>query len=215
MLRKVSWWFFGILCTLIGLYPILYFILDRNFGLLQSKSSELLNSFDWNLGFYLHIILGGFALLIGWIQFPKGFRDRNRKLHKRIGMAYVTAVFFSSIAGIYIALSATGGIISVIGFASLGIIWLGTTMMGWFTAKKHRYDDHENWMIFSYAATFAAVTLRIWLPLLILMHQGDFIPAYQIVAWVCWVPNMIVAWWIVRRRKEKEGDTFICSTKIN
>ncbi|REG94620.1 DUF2306 domain-containing protein [Algoriphagus antarcticus] len=208
VLRKISWWIVGILGTLIGLYPVLYFFVDRNFGLLQSKSADLLISNLWNAGFYTHIILGGFALLIGWVQFPKAFRDRNRKLHKRIGMAYVTAAFFSSLAGIYIGLYATGGTVSIIGFISLGIIWLLTSMMGWFTAKKHNYDAHEDWMIFSYAACFAAVTLRIWLPILIIIHQGDFEPAYRIVAWLCWVPNMLVAYWIVRRRKDERNLKF-------
>ena len=200
VIKKISWWIFGLLSIVIGLYPIIYFIIDRNFGLLHFKPAELLSSNLWNVAFYTHIILGGFALLIGWIQFPKGFRDRNRKLHKRIGMAYVGAVFFSSLTAIYIGLYATGGIVSILGFVSLGIVWFVTTMMGWFTAKKHDYDAHEDWMIFSYAATFAAVTLRIWLPILIMIYQGDFIPAYQIVAWLCWVPNIAVAFWIVRRR---------------
>mgnify|MGYP002795122675 CR=1 FL=1 len=199
--RKLTWWIFGLLCTVIGLYPSLYFIIDRNFGLLQSKPEALLINPIWNTAFYTHIILGGLALLIGWTQFPKAFRDRNRKLHKKIGMAYVTFAFFSSLAGIYIGLFATGGMVSILGFVSLGIIWLITTMMGWFTAKKHDFEAHENWMIYSYAACFAAVMLRIWLPILITLHQGEFIPAYHIVAWLCWVPNMLVAFWIVRRRK--------------
>lgn len=202
IIKKFGWWVFAVLCSVIGLYPILYFILERNFGLLQSKSAELLSSPIWNAAFYTHIILGGFALVIGWTQFPKGFRDRNRKIHKKIGMAYVTFAFFSSIAGIYIGLFATGGIVSILGFVSLGIVWLITTMMGWLTAKKHDFDAHANWMIYSYAACFAAVTLRIWLPLLILLHQGDFIPAYHIVAWLCWVPNIAVAYWIVSRRRK-------------
>ena len=199
--RKFGWWIFAVMCIVTGLYPLLYFILERNFGLLQSKSAELLSSPIWNLAFYTHIILGGFALVIGWTQFPKGFRDRNRKIHKKIGMAYVTFAFFSSIAGIYIGIFATGGMVSILGFVSLGVIWLSTTMMGWFTAKKHDFDSHENWMIFSYAACFAAVTLRIWLPILIALHDGQFIPAYHIVAWLCWVPNIMVAFWIVRNRK--------------
>ncbi|MEP0714190.1 DUF2306 domain-containing protein [Algoriphagus sp.] len=200
-IKRISWWVFGILCSIIGLYPAIYFLIDRRFGLLQSKSDELLNANLWNAGFYTHIILGGIALLIGWTQFPKGFRERNRKLHKKIGMAYVTAAFFSSLAGIYIGFYATGGIVSMLGFLSLGISWLFTTMMGWFTAKKHNFEAHEDWMIFSYAACFAAVTLRIWLPILIILHQGEFIPAYQIVAWLCWVPNMIVAYWMVKSKK--------------
>jgi dolichyl-phosphate-mannose--protein O-mannosyl transferase len=53
-------------------------------------------------------------------------------------------------------------------------------------------------MIYSYAACFAAVTLRIWLPLLIMIF-GDFIIAYTIVAWMCWIPNLIVARLITRK----------------
>ncbi|MCE7055542.1 DUF2306 domain-containing protein [Algoriphagus sp. AGSA1] len=213
ILKKILWWIFGLLCTVVGLYPILYFILDRNFGLLQSKTAELLSNPLWNTAFYTHIVLGGVALLIGWVQFPKAFRDRNRKLHKKIGMGYVTAAFFSSIAGIYIGIHATGGMASVLGFVSLGVIWLVSTMMGWLTAKKHDFDAHENWMIFSYAACFAAVTLRIWLPLLITLHHGEFIPAYRIVAWLCWVPNIALAFWIVRR-KITERQSFAMKNQI-
>ena len=200
---KSIWWIFGLLCTAVGIYPVLYFILDRNFGLLQSKTAEVLSNPLWNTAFYTHIILGGVALLIGWVQFPKAFRDRNRKVHKKVGMVYVTAVFFSSLAGIYIGFYATGGLVSIAGFITLGIIWLFTTMMGWLTAKKQDFDTHENWMIYSYAACFAAVTLRLWLPVLVTLHQGEFIPAYRIVAWLCWVPNIAVAFWLVRRRTKE------------
>ncbi|WP_343854790.1 DUF2306 domain-containing protein [Algoriphagus jejuensis] len=201
IVKKAGWWIFAMFGIAIGLYPAIYFMIDRRFGLLGSKSEVLLADPVWNATFYTHILLGGFALLIGWIQFDKGFRDRRRKLHKRIGMAYVTAVFFSSLAGIYIGFFATGGLVSILGFVSLGIIWFCTTMMGWVTAKKQDYEAHEDWMIFSYAAAFAAVTLRIWLPILIALHRGEFLPAYHIVAWLCWVPNMLVAFWLVRRRR--------------
>jgi uncharacterized membrane protein len=200
-IKKAGWWIFASLALLIGLYPSVYFLIDGNFGLLRTKPEILLADSVWTVAFYTHIVLGGFSLLIGWIQFDKKLRDRRRKLHKRIGMAYVTAVFFSSISGIYIGLFATGGIVSELGFASLGIIWFFTSMMGWYTAKKRDYDAHEDWMIFSYAATFAAVTLRVWLPILVALHQGEFIPAYRIVAWLSWVPNIAVAYWLVRRRR--------------
>jgi len=54
-------------------------------------------------------------------------------------------------------------------------------------------------MLRSYALIFAAVTLRIWLPLLIIAYQGDFLPAYRWVAWVSWVPNALFVEWIIRR----------------
>ena len=58
-------------------------------------------------------------------------------------------------------------------------------------------------MIYSYAACFAAVTLRIWLPTLTSI-MGEFIGAYRIVAWLCWVPNMIVAYFIVRHTNRSD-----------
>ncbi len=182
----------------IGFYPAIYFLADRNFGLLSSKSNELLSNVFWNIGFYTHIIFGGIALLIGWVQFGSKFRNQNLKLHKVIGIVYMMSVLCSSIAGIGIGFFATGGIVASSGFISLGLIWFFTTLMAYLKIKRKQIKLHQKFMIYSYAACFAAVTLRIWLPLLI-MAFGNFITAYTIVAWLCWIPNLIVAHLIIRR----------------
>ncbi|WP_432411180.1 DUF2306 domain-containing protein [Rasiella sp. SM2506] len=198
-MKKLSWITIGILSTLFGLYPMIYFLIDRQFGLLASKSAELLSNTIWNIAFYSHITLGGLALLIGWLQFNRELRKKKIKLHRTIGRAYVLSVLVSGICGLYIAWHATGGIISVLGFLTLGLIWLGTTIFGFEAIKKGNIESHEKLMIFSYAACFAAVTLRIWLPLLTILI-GEFTSAYRIVAWLCWVPNIIVAYFIVRKK---------------
>ena len=201
-MKKASWITVGILSTLIGLYPIIYFLIDRKFGLLSSKSTELLSDNLWNIGFYGHIILGGLALLIGWLQFSHKLRRKKIKLHKTIGKTYVVSVLISGICGLFIALYATGGIISVLGFFSLGVIWLSTTILGFKAIKKGNVELHEKFMVFSFAACFAAVTLRIWLPILTSL-MGEFTGAYRIVAWLCWVPNIVVAYFIVRKKSTK------------
>jgi hypothetical protein len=48
-------------------------------------------------------------------------------------------------------------------------------------------------MVYSFSACCAAVTLRLWLPVLLLVLRLDFSVAYPIVAWLCWVPNLLVA----------------------
>ena len=57
-------------------------------------------------------------------------------------------------------------------------------------------------MIRSYALTLAAVTLRIYLPgALALGVPYDL--AYPPIAWLCWVPNLLVAeWWLLREGRE-------------
>ncbi|MBT8280653.1 MAG: DUF2306 domain-containing protein [Muriicola sp.] len=197
--NKFAFIVFAIMAVSIGLYPLTYFIIDREFGLLASKSDQLLSNIFWNIGFYGHILLGGLALIIGWIQFLKEFRNRNLKRHRLIGRTYMISVLISGSCGIYIGMYATGGLISSLGFISLGILWLWTTYMAYRAIRKKDISLHQGFMIYSYALCFAAVTLRIWLPLLTVVF-GEFITAYRIVAWLCWVPNMIFAFFWVRRK---------------
>ncbi|MBK9257220.1 MAG: DUF2306 domain-containing protein [Saprospiraceae bacterium] len=196
MRNRILWVLLALMAIMIGLYPIMYFFVDKNFGLLSTKSNEILSNFAWNAGFYTHIMLGGLALLIGWFQFNDKLRTRNPKLHRTIGKVYVVSVLLSAIAGFCIAFFATGGIIASLGFIGLALIWFYTTMDALWSIRKGKVERHQKMMIYSYAACFAAVTLRIWLPLLS-AYFGDFETAYLIVAWLCWVPNMIIAHMIV------------------
>jgi hypothetical protein len=67
-------------------------------------------------------------------------------------------------------------------------------------------DRHRAWMLRNYSLTFAAVTLRIYLPLAAAVLHFDFIPAYRVISWLCWVPNLIVAEILARRAlKNPEG----------
>lgn len=53
-------------------------------------------------------------------------------------------------------------------------------------------------MVRNFALTFAAVTLRLWLPASV-VSGVPFELAYAIVAWLCWVPNLAVAEWMLDR----------------
>jgi len=198
MTQKIAKTIIAILAIIIGLYPSIYFLKERTFGLLSSKSSALLANALWNTAFYTHIILGGIALLIGWLQFNSNLRIRNLSIHRTIGKIYIVTVLISSLASIGLGLFATGGYIPSTGFVCLGIIWFTTTLLAYLKIKNMQIEQHRRLMIYSYAACFAAVTLRIWLPLLVILF-GNFIVAYSIVAWLCWVPNLLVANLIVRK----------------
>jgi hypothetical protein len=55
-------------------------------------------------------------------------------------------------------------------------------------------------MIRSFALTLAAVTLRIYLPLAMIAGL-DFATAYPVIAWLSWMPNLVVAQLLVRRAR--------------
>lgn len=201
-MKKISWLFIIVLSAIIGLYPIIYFLIDRRFGLLSTKSTELLSNSFWNFSFYGHIIFGGLALLIGWLQFNDKIRLKWSSFHRIIGRIYFISVLISGFCGLYIALYATGGIICVLGFLSLGIVWLISTFLGFNAIIKGNIALHRKFMIISYAVCFSAVTLRIWLPLLTIV-LNDFTSAYRIVAWLCWVPNILVSYKIINENENR------------
>jgi uncharacterized membrane protein len=203
MTKKALWILFATMAIIIGLYPTLYFFLDKKFGLLSTKDNELFNNIFWNLAFYIHIVLGGLALLIGWTQFSPKIRTKKLTIHRQIGKVYVISSLLSALTSLYIAFYATGGLITSLGFICLGIIWFYTTLTAYLHIKKGRIANHEKMMIYSYASCFAAVTLRIWLPLLIILFN-DFTSAYRIVAWLCWIPNLLIALLIVKRIEKRE-----------
>lgn len=202
MAKKTLWLLFILLALIIGLYPALYFILDRKFALLQSKSDVLLSNIFWNTAFYSHIIPGGISLLVGWSLFSKKMRTTNIQLHRKIGKIYVYSVLISSLAGIYIGFFATGGLWVSLGFISLALVWFGTTLMSFVYVRKGMINLHEKLMIYSYAACAAAITLRIWLPLLNWLLK-DFTTAYMITSWICWIPNLFIAFLITRNQYKK------------
>jgi len=200
MIIKILKILMAALAVFVGTYPLRYFFVDRNFGLLQLKAEAVLMDPFWNIGFYSHIIPGGIALLIGWIQFSERIRTKRLKLHRMIGTVYVSAALISSLAGIYIACYATGGIIATSGFMCLGLFWFYSTYKGYSSIRNKNINAHKEMMIYSYAACLAAVTLRIYLPLLSFSF-GDFTKAYLLVAWISWIPNLVVAFYINKRRK--------------
>ena len=201
MMKKALWALFGFLSVAIGLYPVIYFIQDRKFGLLTTKSEALLSDLFWNTGFYTHIIFGGLTLLVGWLQFSPWLRRTHLPLHRMFGKIYVTAALLSGVAGIGIGTQATGGWTAALGFMSLGIVWVYTTFAAYRHIHAGRVTAHQKMMTYSYAACFGAVMLRLWMPFLI-MAFGDFIAAYRVVAWLCWMPNLGVAWWVNGRIRE-------------
>ncbi len=191
IMKKTLWILFALSAVAIGFYPAMYFVIDPQFGLLSTKSNALLSNLYWNIGFYTHILAGGIALLIGWSQFSAALRTRYKSMHRALGKLYVIAAVLSGVAGLSIGFYATGGPIAATGFICLAMVWLGTTLKAYNYIRQGRVMKHEHLMLYSYAACFAAVTLRIWLPFLIMIFQ-DFIPAYRVVAWLSWVPNLLV-----------------------
>jgi hypothetical protein len=87
-----------------------------------------------------------------------------------------------------------GGPVAHVGFALLAVLWVGTAGAAYLAIREGDVTRHRRWVTRSYALALAAVTLRIELPLMLVAGM-PFDVAYPFVAWLCWVPNLLVAEW--------------------
>ncbi|HEX5058875.1 MAG TPA: DUF2306 domain-containing protein [Kofleriaceae bacterium] len=151
------------------------------------------------LVFVVHVVGGGIALLAGPWQLMPRLRARRPRLHRATGYIYVSAVLLGGSAGFVMGPNAWGGLVAQVGFTALAIAWLTTTAVGLHRILSGDRDGHRAWITRSYALAFAAVSLRLQLPLLGLLGVQGAI-AYATVAWSCWVPNLVVAQLVLVRR---------------
>lgn len=157
--------------------------------------------------FPIHAAAATLALALGPFQFVRGLRGGHPALHRWIGRAYVAACLLGGVAGLVLALGASTGPVSQAGFGLLALLWLGTTAQGWRMARQGRYaTSHRDWMIRSFALTFAAVTLRLYVPLSLVLGL-PFEESYRAISWLCWVPNLLVAELLLMRSRPRRALT--------
>ena len=99
-----------------------------------------------------------------------------------------------------LAIGSTAGPIATAGFGLLAVGWIGSTFKAWRHAVRREIAIHERWMIRSFAFCFAAVTLRLYL-IPVGAFGLDFYPAFRVISVACWVPNILIAEWIIASRK--------------
>jgi len=143
-----------------------------------------------------HLAGGIVAIAVGPWQLNTRLRGRAIVVHRWMGRAYVAAVLVGGAGALELAPLSQEGLVTHVGFALLGTLWIAATVQAYRFIRAGDLDAHRRWMIRSFSLTLAAVTLRIWLPLE-LAAGIPFHDAYQVVSWVCWVPNLVVAEWMV------------------
>ncbi|MEZ5560649.1 MAG: DUF2306 domain-containing protein [Pseudomonadales bacterium] len=154
---------------------------------------------------FMHVVGSGVALLIGGFQFSSQLRRRYLGAHRWVGRAYLLAVLMGGIGGFALAGVATGGLVARCGFGLLAILWLYSGWQAYAAVRARDLVNHRLWMARNFALTFAAVTLRIYLGLLGGALGYSFDEAYPLVAWLAWVPNLVLVEWLLpvwdRRRR--------------
>ncbi len=201
-MKKALWIIIVILALLVGFIPISYLSNGINEGYLALKSPEVVQSKLWRFFLYTHIVSGGIAILIGWVQFNRNLLKKRVNWHRNIGKMYVISALLCSLSGLYIGFYATGGWLAALGFITVSCIYFYTTLKGFLHILNRQLIAHQNYMTYSYATCLAAVSLRVFVPLSSLITD-NYILSYTLIAWLAWIPNLFIAYLVNKSRQTK------------
>ncbi|MBE0577825.1 DUF2306 domain-containing protein [Devosia sp.] len=192
LLRRVPWSLWAVLSVGVALFSYRYVV---GIGPFPEEITGNLFAFPW---LSIHAAAASTALLVAPLQFIARLRKRFPRIHRITGRLYVVACVIGGLTGLPLAWGATAGPIATAGFGILAILWLWTTMVAWRLAVDGRFAEHRRWMIRSIALTAAGVMLRVYLGIMLTLPV-EFYEGYRVIAFLCWVPNILLAELYLRR----------------
>jgi len=213
----VGFWWILLSAAAIAVFAPLPYLTDSLRGLSDNDNQLAMNYVDrapWlRVAFYTHVVFGGLALLLSPLQFAARIRQRTPRAHRIIGRIVLSCIALAGTAGLILAPHSLAGAIGTAGFGALAVLWLAFAATAFLAIRRGDVDRHRRWVTRTFALTYAAVTLRLWLGVLItaqIMAAGvdadvAFDRAYLIVPFLCWVPNLVLAEVLIRARARRNG----------
>jgi hypothetical protein len=196
----------GIILWCLGLSLAIYLMFElsvpyvsfkKNVDFLLTKQNVYHINY-WRYAFYAHVFTSIFVLPAGFTQFNSAFFKKS--WHRRLGMIYLlTVLIISAPTGFLMGLHANGGLAAKSSFVLLSTLWFVTTLFALLSAKRKRFIDHGEWMLYSYALTLSAISFRL-IALGFDLFDVRVAPreVYVTAAWLSWVPNLIIAHLLIK-----------------
>jgi uncharacterized membrane protein len=175
-----------------------------------SIKQDYIHLLHYRIAFFVHVFSAIFVLLAGYTQFSNSLRIKSPQLHRRLGWLYViVTLFLAGPSGFIIGVYANGGLSSQIAFCLLAFLWMLFTAIALFKIIKKQVSSHRTWMIRSFALALSAITLRAWKYILVAAFHPKPMDVYQIVAWLGWTLNLVIAELIILNKIKHDYKTAI------
>lgn len=180
-----------ILISLLALNALSYSNFDFTNGFLRLKKDAI--NTGWYLpAFYSHVLASGIILLIGFFQINTRWSLLSKPIHRLLGRGYAYGIlFFAAPGGLVMSLFIDRGPWVLISFIIQTLLWSLTTGIAVNKIMKGDIASHRKWMLRSYALTFAAVTLRLYVFAFSWSFDLSQPQAYGIIAWLSWGVNLV------------------------
>lgn len=203
LLQNVGFVLLSVLALPLAWNALTYINFDFTYGFLKLKQQAI--STGWYLpAYYSHVLVAGIILITGIFQLHDGWRKSWPRIHKLLGQIYVFGVLlFAAPGGFIMSFFIERGNLVLMSFILQCFAWVICTYLAFSAIRKRDFQNHRNWMWRSYSLTLAAITLRLYVFLSSWSFDLGQPAAYAIIAWLSWVPNILVCEAYILLRKDR------------
>jgi hypothetical protein len=151
---------------------------------------------------------GGFiALFTVVLQLWPGLRKRYPIVHRVTGRVYVLATLLGGTCGLIIVRFAPPA--GKVGITGATIMWMTTTLIGFFLAWRGKYVMHRRFMLYSFG-TLLSIVWGVPIVRIGLAAGNPANPVYvdyliEASRWVGWVVDLLFIQWFLMRTEGRMG----------
>lgn len=192
-----------LLALLFGIYSYFFWLMLKitlqyiplsNDAAFLNIKQDYIQLMHYRIAFFVHVFSAIIVLLAGYTQFSKSLRIKFPRWHRRAGWLYVlVTLFLAGPSGFIIGIYANGGLSSKLAFCLLAVLWMFFTAISVFKIIRKQVFSHRFWMIRSFSLALSAITLRAWKYILVSLFHPRPMDVYQLVAWLGWTLNLLIA----------------------
>ena len=134
----------------------------------REYADEQLPAFDrrpWLI--HAHAVIGLVLVVVGPLQFWRGFRNRHRRFHRLAGYTLAAVLALLAVTGFAVALAYP---FAGLAGAAPNFVWMAAILaclgLAIFNARRRNILEHEAWMTRAMAITLGVTFASLYIPLL-------------------------------------------------
>jgi hypothetical protein len=163
---------------------------DFETDFLLGREAYFWGAYAW--AFYVHLVAGPVALLLGTLLVSDRFRSLTPLWHRRLGRVQAAVVLLLLVpSSLWMARHAATGTIAAWGLGSLAVATAMCITLGVWAAIRRRLAEHRRWMWRTYMLLVSAVVIRL-IGGLATVAQFDALWLYPLSCWISWLAPLCV-----------------------
>jgi uncharacterized membrane protein len=149
-----------------------------------------------------HVLFAGPAFVIGFLQFSRRLRARRPRVHRTLGLIYVCGSLIGAPAAMVLGARSSCALCRP-PLVLLGVLWLATTVLAYFAARRRDFTLHRAFMVRSFALMNVFTLIRLVEGI---SFQGVSADQQRIIwEWSCMIIIVLgteigLTWWPAFRR---------------